>query len=193
MGEVVLVRHGETEWSRDGRHTGRSDIPLTTKGEQQAEALGRLLGDRRFVRVFCSPLARARDTARLAGLSVTDVDGDLAEWDYGAYDGRTTVQIRAERPGWDVWHDGVVHGESVGEVGRRADAVLDRVRPALDGGDVALVGHGHALRVLGARWLGLDADAGRLFALDTATLSVLGHERERAVLRSWNARPASLG
>ncbi len=189
MGEIVLVRHGETEWSRDGRHTGRSDIALTPAGEQQACALGRLIGDRRFVAVLTSPLARARETARLAGLVTAQADAGLLEWDYGDYDGRSTAQIRGQRAGWDLWRDGVVAGETVDEVGRRADGVLARVRPRLGDGDVALVGHGHALRVLAARWLGLPADSGRLLALDTATMSVLGHERERAVLRAWNVRP----
>ncbi len=191
MGEIVLVRHGETEWSRDGRHTGRSDVVLTPLGAQQARALGALLHGRRFVAVLTSPLSRARETARLAGLVDAQTDTNLAEWDYGAYDGRSTAQIRTERAGWDLWRDGVVDGETVDDVGRRADDVLARVRPCLADGDVALVGHGHALRVLAARWLGLPAQGGRLLALDTATMSVLGHEREREVLRTWNLVPSA--
>jgi broad specificity phosphatase PhoE len=186
-GEVVLLRHGETEWSRDGRHTGRTDIPLTDRGRDEARLLGPLLRAYQFAEVRVSPLARARETAGLAGLPAGVVDPDLAEWDYGAYDGRSTPQIQAERPGWSLWRDGVPAGESVEAVGARADRVLERIRPRLADGDVALVGHGHALRVLGARWVGLSAAAGALLGLGTGTLSVLGFEHQRPCLHHWNA------
>src|SRR6266487_4012341 len=171
MGELILVRHGETEWSKAGRHTGRTDVPLTADGEiRAAELAPALAGPRR--------------------------DADLQEWDYGGYEGRTTAQIRADRPGWYLWRDGIVPGggthpgETVDQVGARADAVLGRVRPVLADGDVALVAHGHILRVLTARWLGLKPVGGRLFRLDTGTLSTLGTEHDMPVIHSWNV-PAS--
>ena len=183
--EVVLVRHGETEWSRDGRHTGRTEIPLTEHGRAQAEAVGAALRDREFALVLTSPLGRALDTCRLAGFGDRAQQRDeLMEWDYGAYEGRTTAEIRDERPGWTLWRDGVPEGETVDQVGERVDRVLDEVR-SLDG-DALLFAHGHVLRVLTARWLGLEPGAGRLFALDPATISVLGHERETTVLQLWN-------
>src|SRR5437868_8168505 len=162
MGELIIVRHGETEWSRAHRHTGRTDLPLTAHGEAQASALRAALAERRIVRTICSPAVRARRTAELAGLTVDEVDPDLWEWDYGGYEGITTAAIQERRPGWFLWDDGVIPGdtehpgESVKEVGTRADAVLARVRPDLDAGDVALVAHGQVLRVLTARWLGLE-------------------------------------
>ncbi|WP_242901754.1 histidine phosphatase family protein [Actinomadura terrae] len=192
MGELIIVRHGETEWSRAGRHTGRTDLPLTEHGERQARALAGPLADRRIVRTVCSPAERARRTAELAGLAVDDVDPDLWEWDYGGYEGITTAEIRADRPGWYLWDDGVIPGdaehpgESAEDVGARADAVLARVRPLLDDGDVAVVAHGHVLRVLTARHLGLEPALGRLFALGTGTLSTLGAEHGRPVVTSWN-------
>ncbi|GAA2425253.1 histidine phosphatase family protein [Actinomadura vinacea] len=195
MGEVVILRHGETEWSRAGRHTGRTDIPLTERGTEQARALEPVAGTRTFARVLSSPAARARRTAELAGLAVDETDPDLWEWDYGGYEGITSARIRAERPGWFLWDDGVIPGdadhpgETVGRVGERADAVLARIRPLLAGGDVALVAHGHVLRVLTARWLGLEPSAGRLFALETGTLSALGTEHDRPVISSWNVPP----
>ena len=184
--EIVLVRHGETEWSRAGRHTGRTDVPLTNRGKAGAEAVGRLLRDRQFALVLTSPLARAAETCRLAGFG----DGaaqrdDLMEWDYGAYEGRTTIEIRDERPGWTIWRDGVPDGETATDVGARADQVIAELRGAE--GDVAVFAHGHLLRVLAARWLGLAPTEGRLFALDPARISVLGHERETPVVRLWNA------
>jgi broad specificity phosphatase PhoE len=187
VAEVVLVRHGQTEWSAAGRHTSRTDLPLTPEGERQARGLVRALTDRDFAAVLVSPRARARHTAELAGLAVTSVDDDLVEWDYGGYEGITTKEIRAGRPHWDLWRDGCPGGESPEQVGARLDRVLARARAALSGGDVALVGHGHALRVAGARWAGLPVAAGALLALDTGTLSTLGYEHERQVIRSWNA------
>lgn len=186
-GEVVLVRHGETDWSRVGKHTGRTDVPLTERGREQAAAVGRALRERRFARVLTSPLSRSRETCRLAGYGdVAAEHRDLVEWDYGAYEGRTTLDIRQERPGWTLWADGVPEGETVEEVGRRADRVLAEMG-TVDDGDVLVFAHGHVLRVLAARWLGLEPKAGALLALDPATLSVLGDERDAHVLRSWNA------
>jgi broad specificity phosphatase PhoE len=185
--EVVFVRHGETEWSRDGRHTGRTDVPLTDEGRRQAEALAEALRGRELALVLTSPLARALETCRLAGLGDrAKVRDELQEWDYGAYDGRTTAEIRAEQPGWTLWRDSAPGGETAGDVGRRADRVLAELRAAA--GDAAVFGHGHMLRVLAARWIGLEPEQGALLALDTATLSVLGYERERAVLRRWNSK-----
>jgi broad specificity phosphatase PhoE len=186
--EIVLVRHGETEWSRDGRHTGRTDVPLTEPGRREAAALGDSLRAWQFELVLASPLARAAETCRLAGLGeVALLADDLLEWDYGAYEGRKTKEIREEHPGWTLWRDGVPGGETAADVGARADRVVARLRDA--GGDAAVFAHGHVLRVLAARWLGLEAELGRLFALETATLSVLGYERETAVIRLWNRRP----
>jgi broad specificity phosphatase PhoE len=183
--DVVLVRHGETEWSRDGRHTGRTDVPLTEHGRAQAEAVGAALHDREFALVLTSPLGRALETCRLAGFGDQAVERDeLMEWDYGAYEGRTTSEIREERPNWTLWRDGVPDGETVEQVGERVDRVLDEVRTV--DRDALLFAHGHVLRVLTARWLGLEPDAGRLFALDPATLSTLGYERETAVVDIWN-------
>ena len=182
---IVLVRHGETEWSRSGQHTGRTDIPLTEEGERDSTALGAALRDRRFVLVLTSPLSRAAETARLAGFGdVAQVRDDLREWDYGEYEGRKTVDIRKERPGWTVWTGGVPGGETAAEVGARADRVIEELRSA--DGDCLIFGHGHGLRVLAARWLGLEPEDGRLFALDPATISVLGYERETPVVRLWN-------
>jgi broad specificity phosphatase PhoE len=195
MGDMVLIRHGQTEWSRTRRHTGLTDIPLTEEGERQARALRPLLAAREVGRVVTSPLRRAARTAELAGLRVDETDPDLTEWDYGGYEGITTADIRVGRPGWYLWHDGIVPGgpghpgESVEQVGERVDRVLDRLTPLLDGGggaDVVLVAHSHVLRVLTARWLGLPPAAGALFRLETATVSTLGHEHGRPVLTSWN-------
>jgi probable phosphoglycerate mutase len=183
--EVVLVRHGETEWSRTGRHTGRTDIPLTQRGRREAQAVGAGLRDRQFALVLTSPLERAAETCRLAGFGGRAVQRDeLMEWDYGAYEGRKTVDIRKERPGWTLWRDGVPDGETAAQVGARVDRVIAELR-SIDG-DVLLFAHGHLLRVLAARWLGLKSDAGRLFALDPATISTLGSERETPVIRLWN-------
>jgi probable phosphoglycerate mutase len=183
--EVVLVRHGETEWSRSLRHTGRTDVPLTELGRRQAELVGAALRERTFALVLTSPLQRAAETCRLAGFGdVAQSRDDLMEWDYGDYEGRRTDEIRAEVPGWTVFSGGVPNGETVEQVGARADRVIAEARAARS--DVLLFGHGHVLRILAARWLGLEPGAGRLFALDPATLSVLGYERETAVIREWN-------
>jgi broad specificity phosphatase PhoE len=182
--EVVLVRHGETEWSRTGRHTGRTDVPLTEAGERQARAVGEALRGREFAVVLSSPLTRALSTARLAGFE-PEVRDDLAEWDYGEYDGVTTPEIRENVPGWTVWGYGALGGESVADLAARADRVVDGLLDA--DGDVLVFSHGHFLRVLTARWLELGAAEGRLFALDSGTLSALGFEREQRVIRSWNA------
>ncbi len=192
MGELILLRHGETEWSRDHRHTGRTDVPLTPVGEAAAAALAPALAARPIVAAFTSPARRAARTAELAGLAGAKRDPDLWEWDYGGYEGETTPAIRSQRPGWYLWRDGVIPGdaehpgETVQQVGARADAVLARVRSLLEQGDVALVSHGHMLRALTARWLLLEPDYGRLFALDTGTLSTLGTEHGEPVITSWN-------
>jgi probable phosphoglycerate mutase len=192
MGELILIRHGETEWSRSGRHTGRTDLPLTDAGTASARALAPVVARRGVVAAFSSPLLRAMQTAELVGLAGAEPDPDLVEWDYGGYEGMTTAQIQEARPGWYLWRDGVVSGdaahpgEQLEQVAARTDAVLGRVRPLLGDGDVALVAHGHLLRVMTARWLGLEPSAGRLFRLDTGTLSTLGAEHERAVISAWN-------
>jgi len=184
MAELVLVRHGQTEWSRDGRHTGRSDIPLTADGEADATALAERL-HRPFGLVLTSPLARAARTAELAGLT-PEVDDDLVEWDYGPEEGRTTEQARETRPGWSVWDD-VGLGETLEELAARQRRVVDRVAPVLERGeDVCLVGHGHALRVLAACWLGLGPHVGQQLVLGAGSLSVLGHEHGSPAILSWN-------
>jgi probable phosphoglycerate mutase len=196
MGRLILLRHGETEWSASGRHTGRTDVPLTPRGETAAAALAPALAKREIRAVFTSPASRAVRTAELAGLHDPKIDPDLQEWDYGGYEGRTTAQIQEERPGWYLWRDGVIPGdaahpgETVAQVGARADAVLARAEPLLADGDVVLVAHAHVLRVLTARWLRLDPDGGRLFRLDTGTFSTLGTEHGRPVITSWNVPPA---
>jgi len=184
--QVWLVRHGETEWSRDGRHTGRTDLPLTSAGEERAHALGDLLSRHAFALVLSSPLQRARRTAELASLTPALSD-DLREWDYGDYEGRTTADIRADRPDWSLWADGCPNGETAHDVADRADRVIATLRAAE--GDVAVFAHGHLLRVLGARWIGLSPAEGRLLALSTAGICVLGYERETAVLEQWNYAP----
>jgi broad specificity phosphatase PhoE len=186
VAEVVLVRHGETEWSRTGKHTGRTDVPLTDEGRRQAELLRESLAPRPFARVLTSPLSRAADTCRLAGLGDSaEVREELVEWDYGEYEGISTPDIRADRPGWFLWRDGCPGGESAADVGARLDPVVGELK-ALDGA-AAVFAHGHSLRVLTARWLELGPESGALFALATGTLSVLGWERETAVIRVWNA------
>jgi broad specificity phosphatase PhoE len=183
--EIVLARHGETEWSRDRRHTGRTDIPLTDNGRRQAGVLGGALADRNFARVLSSPLSRALDTCREAGLGEqAELSGDLCEWDYGEYEGITTAEIRTRRPGWNLWRDGCPGGETAAEVGRRVDRVIESLA-GLEG-DAAVFAHGHVLRVLTARWLGLGPEAGALFKLDTGTLSMLGYERETRAITRWN-------
>ena len=184
-GRLAVVRHGATAWSQAGRHTGRTDIPLLDEGRRQAETLGRRLGGHAFALVLVSPLERARETCEIAGFgAVAQVCDDLREWDYGDYEGRTTPDIRADRPGWSLWDDGAPGGESAADVGRRADRVVAAAR-AVDG-DVLAFAHSHVLRVVGARWLGLPPDDGRLLVLDPATVSVLGWEREVAVVTRWN-------
>lgn len=185
MPELWLARHGQTEWSLSGAHTGRTDLPLTAAGREQAEALGRYLAGGHFAMVLASPLKRALDTCRIAGFgSQAMVEPNLREWDYGDYEGRSTDQIRSERPGWDLWSDGAANGETIQEVAARAEHVIQRTAGA--GGHVLLFAHGHILRILAARWLGLPADGGRLLALGTASLSTLGYERETRVITSWN-------
>lgn len=184
MIEVVLVRHGETEWTRTRQHTGRTDIPLNEEGERQARLVGEALSGR-FGLVLTSPLRRAFDTCGLAGFGdAAQVREELAEWDYGEYDGRTTAEIRAERPGWSLWSDGAPGGETPEDVGRRADSVISELSRAQV--DALVFGHGHQLRVLAARWLGLAPADGRLFMLSTGSISILGHERENAVIKRWN-------
>ncbi len=182
--EVVLVRHGQTEWSRDGRHTGRSDVPLTSDGEADARALGVRL-QRPFGLVLSSPLSRAARTAELAGLRA-EVDADLVEWDYGPEEGRTTAQARETRPGWSVWDD-VGLGETLEQLAARQRRVLARVAPVVERGeDVCLVGHGHALRVLAACWLGLEPGVGQQLVLGAGSVSVLGREHGCPAVLSWN-------
>jgi broad specificity phosphatase PhoE len=213
MGDLILLRHGQTEWSAAGRHTGRTDIPLTAKGEADAAALAPMLARRvaagmRIAAVFTSPARRAGATAELAGLGTPGVPGsagapapkqdpDLWEWDYGGYEGITTAEIQQQRPGWSLWRDGIIPGdaehpgETVESVGERVDRVLKRAAPLLSDGDVVLVAHGHVLRVLTARWLGLHPADGRLFRLDTGTMSSLGTEHDQTVILAWNVPPSS--
>ena len=186
MAEVVVIRHGQTEWSAAGRHTSITDLPLTEEGEKQAESLRPALTGRQFALVLSSPRLRATRTAELAGLTVDALDDDLAEWNYGEYEGITTDEIRERDPKWVLWRDGCPGGESPDEVGARLDRVLERVRTALTTGDVALIAHGHSLRVATARWLGLPPSGGALFLLETARLSTLGFEHGTEVLTSWN-------
>ncbi|TDB79183.1 histidine phosphatase family protein [Micromonospora sp. KC721] len=191
MSEIVLVRHGETTWSASRRHTSYTDLELTPDGERQARALGGalggVLGGRRFARVLTSPRRRALRTAQLAGLMIDRTDEDLVEWNYGEYEGRTTADIHDDHPDWNLWTDGCPGGESPEQVGQRVDRLLARVTPLLDQGSVALVGHAHCLRVVGARWIGLPPSGGGKLRLDTATISVLGHEHGRPVILRWNA------
>jgi broad specificity phosphatase PhoE len=198
MSELVLIRHGETEWSASGQHTGATELPLTTGGERQVSGLRPLLAGYRFGLVLTSPRLRARRTAELLGWAEPTIEPDLAEWDYGGYEGRTTAEISAElgRP-WRIWTDpvpaGSTPGETLAQVAQRADRVLARVRPSLQAGeDVALVGHGHDLRVLAARWLGLDPQAGALLALSAGSMSALGYEHGRPVIVYWSLSRARL-
>jgi broad specificity phosphatase PhoE len=188
---LTLVRHGDTEWSMNGRHTGWTDIPLVASGRRQAEMLGARLAGRSFGLVLSSPLSRALDTCRLAGFgAAVATDPDLREWNYGDLEGLTTDQIRSSIPGWTIWAGPVPGGEAAGEVGQRADRVIEKaLSGAGEGGRVAIFAHGHFLRVLAARWLGLAAEQGALFELATATLSRLGWERERRVIELWNEPP----
>ena len=183
--DVVLVRHGDTEWSRERRHTGRTDVALTETGLQQANALAQVLSGYAFARVLCSPRQRAIETCRRAGLfERAEICDDAVEWDYGVYEGRTTAEIRDEIPGWSVWTHDVIGGESVAQVGERADRVIAAAL-AVDG-DVTVFAHAHLLRILAARWIGLDAIRGQSFVLDTASVSVLSFEREERVIARWN-------
>jgi broad specificity phosphatase PhoE len=184
---IYLARHGETAWSLSGQHTGRTDLPLTERGERNARALGKRLRGLNFAKVFTSPLRRAVRTCELAGFGGTaQSDPDLVEWDYGEYEGRRTAEIHAERPDWLLFRDGCPGGEAPDQVGARADRVIARLRPVE--GDVLLFSSGHFLRVLTARWLTLDAAAGRYFLLGTASLSALGYEHNRveSAIRLWN-------
>jgi len=184
---IYLARHGETAWSLTGQHTGRTDLPLTERGERNARRLGQRLEGLRFAKVLTSPLRRASRTCELAGFgTVAEVNDDLLEWDYGQYEGLTSVQIRAMNPGWSLFRDGCPGGEIPEQVGARADHVIERVRAFH--GDVLLFASGHLLRVMAARWLGLEPAAGRFFLLDTASLSALGyeHNQSRPVSRLWN-------
>jgi broad specificity phosphatase PhoE len=184
--EVYLVRHGETQWSLSGRHTGVTDIPLTDNGRRVARRLASLLAGKSFALVLTSPMQRARETCRLAGLGErAEVDRDLMEWNYGEYEGLTPQEIRAKAPRWMIFSDGCPGGESPEQVGARVDRVIARVRAA--DGHAALFGHGHVFRVLAARWLGLPAAAGSHFLLDTSTLSILSSYRGIAAVKRWNA------
>jgi len=185
--ELWLVRHGETEWARLGRHTGRTDVPLTDVGREQARALRPQLGGHAFGLVLTSPLTRARETASIAGFGDVAVsDPDLMEWDYGSLEGRQSADIRVDYPGWTIWRGPWPDGETIDQVSGRADRIVDRARLAGETGDVLVFAHGHLLRVLAARWLGLPPASGGLFALGTGTVSVLGWERDDPVVQSWN-------
>lgn len=185
-GRLLLLRHGETEWSRSGRHTGVTDVPLTEHGRAQAGALAPLFAGLAPALVLCSPRVRARDTAELAGLTPYEIDEDLVEWDYGRYEGITTAQIRQEQPGWTTWTHPVPGGETADQVGARADRALARVHTALPAGDVVAVCHGHYGRVLAARWLGLAPTDGRLLELRAGAPCVLGHEHSIPVISRWS-------
>lgn len=188
--EVVLVRHGQTEWSVALRHTGRTDVPLDDEGRRQARALAVLLAGRRFERVLVSPLRRAVETCELAGYGdVAVLDERVVEFDYGDYEGLTTEDIRARVPGWTVWDAGAPGGETLEDVAARADAVIADLRAAP--GDSAVFAHGHFLRMLAARWIGLEPGGGALLALSTGSVSALGYERERPVVQRWNRQPES--
>jgi probable phosphoglycerate mutase len=180
---IWIVRHTDTDWSVAGRHTGRTDLPLSAAGRAEAGRLRPRLAGIDFAEVVVSPLRRAQETCELAGLEWTRVSDDLVEWDYGDYEGLTTIEVRRQRPDWDLWRDGAPNGEDAAAVGRRVDRVLAEL-PATDGA-IALIAHAHLLRVLTARWLGLPPTAGALFALDPGGIGRLGYERERRVLRGW--------
>lgn len=184
--EITLVRHGETEWSASGKHTGRSDIPLTAKGEEAAAGLATRLQGKVFTAIWSSPSSRARRTAELAGFGSAEIKQDLAEWDYGAYEGLKTKEILVERPGWSLFRHGCPDGESVSDAGARADRIVHALRET--GGNVLVFSSSHFLRTLTARWLGLPASQGALFVLDTASISVLGYEHDMSepVVRRWN-------
>lgn len=183
--QIWLVRHGETEWSQSGQHTGRTDIPLIEAGRKRAAAIGRVLAGVQFSLVLTSPLARARETCELAGLGGrAQVNDDLAEWDYGVFEGRTTAQIRQDIPGWSIWNTDVPQGESMDQVAARATRLIETASAA--NGNVVLFGHGHILRIVAACWLGLEPRAARLFALDPGGIGILGYEHGTRVMRAWN-------
>lgn len=182
-GEIWLIRHGETEWSLSGAHTSRTDLPLTPEGERCARALGQSLGGQNFALILSSPMRRALDTAHLAGYT-PEVTDDLREWDYGEYEGRTTLDIQTNAPGWSIWTGNPPGGETAAQVAARVDRVV--ARAAAVEGDAAVFGHAHTLRVLAARWLGMEPQGGRFFILSTGSVSVLGYERDARVIRGWN-------
>ncbi|MHB1535588.1 MAG: histidine phosphatase family protein [Acidimicrobiales bacterium] len=186
---VTLLRHGETPWSKSGQHTGRTDVPLTETGEQQARQAGRELRGRHFDLVLVSPLQRAERTAELAGLVRGELTEDLLEWDYGEIEGRTTAEVQHDIPGWTIWTGPWPGGETPEQVGVRADRVVARIRRQPAGSEVAVVAHGHILRILAARWVGAEARAGRWLALDTAALCELAWEHDTAVIEKWNRLP----
>lgn len=187
---IWLVRHGETEWSKSGQHTGRTNIALTPNGERQAKALGKLLAGRKFALVLASPMGRAQTTARLAGIDHFEVTEDLQEWNYGIYEGITTKAVRQKQPKWSIWETPIPEGETVEQVGERARRLIARMETVK--GDVACFAHGHILRILGACWMGLPPIHGRNLGLSTATLSILGYERETRVIEVWNQSPLAV-
>ena len=184
---IWLVRHGETEWSKSGQHTGRTDIALTTNGERQAKALGRFLAGQKFALVLASPMTRAQRTARLAGIEQFEVTEDLHEWNYCIYEGVTTKSVREKQPSWSIWEAPIPQGETVEQVGERARRLIARLERV--DGNVACFAHGHILRILGACWMGLPPIYGRNLGLHTATISILGYERETRVIEVWNQSP----
>lgn len=190
MKHVYLVRHGETEWSKSGKHTGRTDIPLTEEGRERARRIARYLQGRKFDLVLSSPLGRAKETCELAGFAAkAQLDDSLLEWDYGVYEGRTTLEIRAdEDPQWSVWLSPITGGESLQQVYARAMSIVERLA-ASETQEAVVFAHGHILRILAAAWIGLPAITGRTLALDTATVSLLGYERQTRVIREWNVTP----
>jgi broad specificity phosphatase PhoE len=186
---IVVVRHGETEWSAAGRHTSRTDLPLTEDGRLRAASLAGALSEWSFALVLCSPLRRARDTCEIAGFGErAEIDDDLREWNYGEYEGLTTPEIRAQNPDWSLWRDGCPGGERPEEIAARADRALDRLAAA--DGDALAFAHGHLLRVLAARWISLEASGGARLALGAGAMGVLGYERETRVIDRWNLTPA---
>jgi probable phosphoglycerate mutase len=189
-GRIWLIRHGETEWTLSGQHTGTTDIALTDSGREQARSLATLVAGAHFALTLSSPMSRARETARLAGVSDPEITADLSELGYGEYEGRTTAEIRETNPGWSVWDDDAPGGEKLASAAARCQRVIDRVEAA--DGDVALFGHGHIFRILGATWIGLAPAGGKILGLSPASVSILGHEHEYRVLDLWNLTPSFL-
>jgi probable phosphoglycerate mutase len=188
---VVLVRHGETEWSKSGKHTSITDVPLTEEGRRMASLVGKALKGHRFAKVLCSPLSRALETCSIAGYGAqAEIRDELLEMNYGRYEGLTTAEIRKSQPGWSIWSGPIPGGETLEQVGLRCDRIIAEIRSVA--GDVLLFSHGHILRILGARWVALPPDGGRLLALATAAISTLGYEREQPVISLWNSE-AHLG